>query len=543
MKFAIDGSGDGLWDWNVAQSTVFFSRRWKEMLGFAPDEIGDHLDEWSRRVHPDDMAQVMADIQAHFEGKTPAYVNEHRAGCKDGSWKWILDRGLVIERDADAKPLRMIGMHTDITERKQNEAELEQHRHHLEELVLSRTAELSQARDDAEAANRAKSMFLSNMSHELRTPMNGIMGMTDLVLRRATDPTQIDWLNKSQGAAKHLLSVINDILDISKIESDRLTLEEKDFTLAEAIDDAMHMQEAPALAKGLSLSWQIDPALPDRLCGDAMRLRQILINFTGNAIKFSERGRIVVRASAAGEDSRSVLLKIEITDQGVGISPEQQARLFHPFIQADGSMNRKYGGTGLGLIISKRIAILMGGDAGVTSEEGRGSTFWATLRLRRATSDSQAANLRPAESPRETLARLFAGVRVLVAEDEPVNREVLVLLLEDAGLVPDVASNGQEAVEKAARGVHALILMDVQMPVMNGLDATRAIRQIPGMAGVPILALTANAFDEDRNVCLAAGMDDHIGKPFEPDALCTTLLYWLRKSADARLVGTPAVHE
>ena len=543
LKFAIDGSGDGLWDWNVAQSTVFFSRRWKEMLGFAPDEIGDHLDEWSRRVHPDDMAQVMADIQAHFEGKTPAYVNEHRAGCKDGSWKWILDRGLVIERDADAKPLRMIGMHTDITERKQNEAELEQHRHHLEELVLSRTAELSQARDDAEAANRAKSMFLANMSHELRTPMNGIMGMTDLVLRRATDPTQIDWLNKSQGAAKHLLSVINDILDISKIESDRLTLEEKDFTLAEAIDDAMHMQEAPALAKGLSLSWQIDPALPDRLCGDAMRLRQILINFTGNAIKFSERGRIVVRASAAAEDSRSVLLKIEITDQGVGISPEQQARLFHPFIQADGSMNRKYGGTGLGLIISKRIAILMGGDAGVTSEEGRGSTFWATLRLRRATSDSQAANLRPAESPRETLARLFAGVRVLVAEDEPVNREVLVLLLEDAGLVPDVASNGQEAVEKAARGVHALILMDVQMPVMNGLDATRAIRQIPGMAGVPILALTANAFDEDRNVCLAAGMDDHIGKPFEPDALCTTLLYWLRKSADARLVGTPAVHE
>jgi CheY-like chemotaxis protein len=205
-------------------------------------------------------------------------------------------------------------------------------------------------------------------------------------------------------------------------------------------------------------------------------------------------------------------------------------------------MNRKYGGTGLGLIISKRIALLMGGDAGVISEEGRGSTFWATLRLRRATGDAGAAS-RPVTAPQEALAQQFAGVRVLVAEDDPVNREVLVLLLEDAGLVPDVASNGQEAVEKAARGVHALILMDVQMPVMNGLDATRAIRQIPGMAGVPILALTANAFDEDRNVCLAAGMDDHIGKPFEPDALCTTLLYWLRKSADARLVGTPAVHE
>jgi PAS domain S-box-containing protein len=660
-RFAIEGSGDGLWDWNVPQSKVFFSRRWKEILGFTQDEIGSGLDEWSKRVHPDDLVHAMADVQAHFDGTTPLYVNEHRVSCKDGSWKWILARGLVVERDAAAKPLRILGTHTDITarkqaeaalqesenrfrnlfkdipsvavqgygedgtarywneaserlygyradeaigrslldliipaemrdgvreamrgmfetatpipagelsllrkdgsrvdvfsshayvhvpgrapemfcvdiditERKQTEAELQQHRHHLEELVLSRTAELSQARDDAEAANRAKSMFLANMSHELRTPMNGIMGMTDLVLRRATDPQQIDWLNKSQGAAKHLLSVINDILDISKIESDRLTLEEQDFSLAEALGDAMHMQDAPAQAKGLSLSWHIDPALPDQLCGDAMRLRQILINFTGNAIKFSERGQIIVRASVAAEDSQSVLLKIEVTDQGVGISPEQQARLFHAFAQADGSRTRKYGGTGLGLIISKRIALLMGGDAGVISEEGRGSTFWVTLRLRRATSDPQAAKSLPTESPRETLARLFPGARVLVAEDEPVNREVLVFLLEDAGLVPDVAFNGQEAVEKARGGGYALILMDVQMPVMNGLEATRAIRQIPGMANIPILALTANAFDDDRDVCLAAGMDDHIGKPVEPDALCATLLHWLQKPSDS----------
>jgi PAS domain S-box-containing protein len=658
-KFAIDGSGDGLWDWNVAQSTVYFSPRWKEMLGFTQDEIGSGLDEWSKRVHPDDMAQAMADVQAHFDGKTTVYINEHRVSCKDGSLKWILDRGLVVERDTANKPLRMIGTHTDITERaqaeaalqesenrfrnlfkdipavavqgydehgtthywnmaserlygyradeaigrnmldliipaemrdgvreamrgmfetatpipagelsllrkdgsrvdvfsshayvhvpgrapemfcvdiditerKQTEAELQQHRHHLEELVLSRTAELSQARDAAEAANRAKSMFLASMSHELRTPMNGIMGMTDLVLRRATDPEQIDWLNKSQGAAKHLLSVINDILDISKIESDRLMLEEQDFSLAEALDDAMHMQDAPAQAKGLSLSWHIDPALPDQLCGDAMRLRQILINFTGNAIKFSERGQITVRASAAAEDSQSVLLKIEVTDQGVGISPEQQARLFHAFAQADGSMTRKYGGTGLGLIISKRIALLMGGDAGVISEEGRGSTFWVTLRLRRATSDPQAAKSPPTESPRETLARLFPGARVLVAEDEPVNREVLVFLLEDVGLALDVASNGQEAVEKASGGGYALILMDVQMPVMSGLEATGAIRELPGMANIPILALTANAFDEDRDVCLAAGMDDHIGKPVDTDALCAIVLHWLQKSA------------
>jgi signal transduction histidine kinase/ActR/RegA family two-component response regulator len=468
-------------------------------------------------------------MRGMFETATPIPAGELSLLRKDGSRVDVFSSHAYVHVPGRAPEMFCVDI--DITERKQTEAELQQHRHHLEELVLSRTAELSQARDAAEAANRAKSMFLASMSHELRTPMNGIMGMTDLVLRRATDPEQIDWLNKSQGAAKHLLSVINDILDISKIESDRLMLEEQDFSLAEALDDAMHMQDAPAQAKGLSLSWHIDPALPDQLCGDAMRLRQILINFTGNAIKFSERGQITVRASAAAEDSQSVLLKIEVTDQGVGISPEQQARLFHAFAQADGSMTRKYGGTGLGLIISKRIALLMGGDAGVISEEGRGSTFWVTLRLRRATSDPQAAKSPPTESPRETLARLFPGARVLVAEDEPVNREVLVFLLEDVGLAPDVASNGQEAVEKASGGGYALILMDVQMPVMSGLEATGAIRELPGMANIPILALTANAFDEDRDVCLAAGMDDHIGKPVDTDALCAIVLHWLQKSA------------
>ena len=509
-------------------TTHYWNQASERLYGYSADEaIGRNLLEL---IIPIEMREGVRDaMRGMFETTTPVPAGELSLRRKDGSRVDVFSSHAYVH--VPGRSPEMFCVDIDITERKQAEAELVQHRHHLEELVLSRTAELSQARDDAEAANRAKSIFLANMSHELRTPMNGIMGMTDLVLRRATDPTQIDWLNKSQGAAKHLLSVINDILDISKIESDRLTLEEKDFTLAEAIDDAMHMQEAPALAKGLSLSWQIDPALPDRLCGDAMRLRQILINFTGNAIKFSERGHIAVRASVAEEDSLSVLLKIEVTDQGVGISPEQQARLFRAFIQADGSMNRKYGGTGLGLIISKRIALLMGGDAGVISEEGRGSTFWVTLRFRRATSDPQAAKSQPTESPRETLARLFPGARVLVAEDEPVNREVLMFLLEDAGLVPDVAINGQEAVEKARGGGYALILMDVQMPVMSGLEATDAIRELPGMANIPILAVTANAFDEDRDACLAAGMDDHIGKPVDPDALCAIVLHWLQKSA------------
>ena len=383
-KFAIEGSGDGLWDWDVPESKVFFSTRWKEMLGFSQDEIGSGLHEWSKRVHPDDLVRVMADVQAHLDGTTPLYINEHRVSCKDGSWKWILDRGLVVERDAASRPLRVIGTHSDITERKKAESELAQYRNHLEELVATRTSELEQSRDAAEAANRAKTIFLANMSHELRTPMNGVIGMIDLVLRRATDPKQIDWLNKSKFAAQRMVNVVGDILDFSKIEAERLPLEEKNFSVSQLIDDAIAMENVVAEAKGLNLTREIPATFPDQWSGDAFRLRQILLNFLGNACKFSDQGTITVRVRAAEQDGQSVLARIEVEDQGIGISPDQQALLFRPFTQVDGSMTRKYGGSGLGLVISKRLANLMGGDVGVVSQEGCGSTFWATVRLKSA---------------------------------------------------------------------------------------------------------------------------------------------------------------
>jgi signal transduction histidine kinase len=264
------------------------------------------------------------------------------------------------------------------------QVELLQHRNHLEELVFARTAELAAARDAAEAANRAKSMFLANMSHELRTPMYGVMGMIDLALSCATDPQQIDWLNKSNDAAQHLLTILNDVLDISRIDAERLTLEENNFSLAHAIGAALDMHGAAARAKGLRLSSEIDPALPDLLRGDVLRLEKVLTNFIGNAVKFSQRGEIKVRAHSAEQDSHSVLLRIEVTDQGIGIRPEEQARLFNAFTQVDGSFTRKYDGAGLGLIIAKRLALLMGGEVGADGAPGVGSTFWFTARLQRA---------------------------------------------------------------------------------------------------------------------------------------------------------------
>jgi signal transduction histidine kinase len=270
----------------------------------------------------------------------------------------------------------------EIAFRKATEAELAQHRDNLELLVNERTADLSVAKQRAEAANEAKTIFLANMSHELRTPMNGVMGMIDVALRRATDPKQIDMLNKSKGAAQRMVNVVNDIIDFSKAEADRLPLEEKNFSLSQMIDDAIELQNITAQAKGLILTREIPANFPDQLSGDAFRLRQILLNFLGNACKFSDQGTITVRVSTVEHDGESVLARIEVEDQGIGISSEHQAMLFQSFTQADGSMTRKYGGSGLGLIISKRLAKLMDGDVGVVSQEGRGSTFWATVRLK-----------------------------------------------------------------------------------------------------------------------------------------------------------------
>lgn len=408
--------------------------------------------------------------------------------------------------------------------------ELERYRNHLEELVRERTVALTLAKETAESANRAKTIFLANMSHELRTPMNAIMGMTDLALLKATDQQQIEYLQTVMQAADRLLGIINDLLDITKIESDRLALEQTEFTLGEVLEKLESVIAKSAAAKGLKLTMQSEGLDGMHLKGDALRLGQILISLTGNAIKFTSHGEINVRASLVEDLSDAVVLRFEVKDTGIGIPKEDQLRLFSAFEQADGSSTRQYGGAGLGLAISKRLVEMMAGEIGVDSCPGQGSTFWFTARFSKAYEPvAGQAEPRPA-TPLEKLRATCAGARVLVVEDDPINQLMTRKMLEAAGLKADVADDGAVAVTLAEQGDYDLVLMDLQMPKMDGFEATQRIRQLPKGSKLPIIALSANAFQEDRARCFDVGMNDFVAKPVVSDVLYDTLSNWLTRS-------------
>ncbi|OPY49263.1 MAG: hybrid sensory histidine kinase BarA [Methanosaeta sp. PtaU1.Bin112] len=674
-RFALEGTGIGIWDWNLETGKVFYSPMWTSMLGYEQDEIGDAPEEWSSRIHPDDIIPCYQQLKMHLLGKAPIYHHQHRILCKDGSYKWVLGRGKVMQRTDDGRPLRFISTQSDITGRKRER-----------ELIWARTEELAwmlrsmmnafivcqsifdengkfssyrfeyvndayealagvksedvlgktvydiwpdmdpswiekyaiaamtgqpvsfdiylkqtgkhchchvyrpwktperfcilfdditdlkraeealiHAKEAAEEAARAKSDFLANISHEIRTPLNGIIGMIGLLSDTELDGEQREYARIVRISGEALLSLINEILEFSKLEARKKDLEILNFNLHSTVEEAKDLVVSAASEKGLKLSSSIDRDVPRSLSGDQGKLRQILVNLLSNAVKFTFEGKIVIHISLERQDDALedaahnkaiVTLRFSVKDTGIGIPQDRLHILFTPFSQVDSSTTRKFGGTGLGLAISKQLARLMGGRIGVESIEGKGSTFWFTANfitettetLRQfgekcpesdhagkpdpedkafANSSMKCCGSSATAKPQEDSGRI---VRILVAEDNPVNQMVAQAMINKLGYQADIVANGLETISALRMIPYDLVLMDCRMPEMDGFEATRLIRKEESKVldhDIPIIAMTASAMSGDREICLHAGMNDFISKPVRKETLEQMIAAWL----------------
>ena len=654
LERALRGTQDGLWEVDLERETNWYGYRFAELLGYTTEELGTSLHNFYALIHTDDRERVHAKIDAHLKDNIACDV-EFRVLHKSGHYEWMRARAQA-DRGDDGTPLRLSGAMQLITDRK-----------------LAEQASLD-AKLAAEAANRAKSSFLANLSHEIRTPMNGVIGMARILAETKLDGAQREYLDIIRSSAEALLSLINGVLDLSKIEADRLELEDVEFDLVQLLYDTVAATALQTTAKGIELIITVQPGTPKHVRGDPGRLRQMILNLAGNAVKFTHEGHIAINVSAAPDEFGQMTLTVEVTDTGIGIPPDRLDRLFKSFSQIDSSTTRYYGGTGLGLSIVRSLAGLMGGDAGVRSEPGKGSTFWIKVKIEPATNQPQveplgrgkrilivddlelsrdsiqkklalydfesvavesvdaALNLLKKDrrfdlvladehmpmrggmdllaalraDPRftylplilltlfgaerddmepelrpngiglkpiraTTLASLieqvltgkvpqvsapnivtetmptFAGCKILLVEDNPVNQRVAQRLLQKLSARVTVANNGEEALARLAAASFDLVLMDCQMPVMDGFTATRRIRENEERRGtgkrMPIIALTANVMSEDRENCAAAGMDAHLGKPIEPKQMIDALSRFLKEEAVPPAIDLEALRQ
>lgn len=518
MQLAMAVTNYGMWEHDVTAQRMIFSPTYLHMLGYQPGDLSDHEDVIMQLIHPDDVEQAVKKIEHDYARADGVIFLESRHRAKSGEYHWIQTKGKVVERDKNGAPLRVIGANTDITDLKST----------LYELKIARTK--------AEKANIAKSEFLARMSHEIRTPMNAIIGLAYLCLQSELTDEQKNYLQDIESAGNSLLHIIDDILDFSKIEAGQLSIELEEFDLIEELRRITKLMSVRADQSSVELSFEAAPDVPSRVIGDQTRVSQIITNLLSNAIKFTKKGRVslTVENLDDGTTPDTQTLMFAVSDSGIGLSEQQIANLFQPFIQADGSTSRKYGGTGLGLSISKHLVEMMGGSINVISQPNIGTTFHFSIVFKKSDGvthrDNDKTDRANSVGPDNHSGSFLKGKQVLLVEDNTVNQKVAIGLLKKVGVAATVANNGSEALEllKDSSSRFDAVLMDIEMPIMDGLSTARSIRNMDAIKHIPIIAMTAHAMKGDREKCLAAGMNEYIAKPIKPELLFRALWEYCR---------------